>query len=281
MSKNYRFKVMLNSNYFKTNILSILENGMNLGCIYKDDEDNIVNIDGAMTLLWKLYLQQSPPLIQAKYHETHFYIWFYNRNNKIYLYISPTHIAWKKRYELSAWYSINFYRYQKFMLRLIGDNIITHFQTYEWFEVPYYEESMEHDKKIYAKLYTYWAYEIYHHLKINGSMQHITWLDSNKQPIDIKSEDNTFENIIYNEDTSQCWYGIHNDIILKFSYIKDRTFIIEPMIAHATGFRAQGQAQILDKGLRTTIELFKNMPVLRLITFEHDKDIENINKMDE
>ncbi len=279
MSRNFEFSAMINFDYSEENILLILENGIKLGCIYKDGEHNIVNIDGVMALLWKLYLQQSPPLIQAKYHETHFYIWFYNRSNKIYLYFWPTHIAWKKRYELSADYGINFYRYQKFMLRLIGNNTIIHFQTYEWFEEPYYEEGMEHDKKIYVKLYTYWAYEIYHHFKINGSMQHITWLDSNKQPIDIRSEDNILENIIYNEDSMQCWYGVLDNIILKFSYIKDSTFIIEPMIAHTTA-SALDQAQVLDKGLRTTIELFKNTHVLRLITFERDEDIQNINKMD-
>ncbi len=281
MSKNYEFLIMLNLDYSEENILLILENGINLGCIYKDEERNIVNINGAMALLWKLYLQKSPPLIRAKYYKTHFYIWFYNESNKVCLYISPTHIAWKKKYDLSAWYGINFYRYQKFMLRLIGNNIITHFQTYEYFNESYSADNKEHDKKIYVKLYTYWAYEIYHHLKINGSMQHITWLDSNKQPIDIKSEDNTFENIIYSEDASQCWHGVQGNIILKFSYIKNRTFIIEPMMAHATNSSALGQTQVLDQGLRTTIELFKNTPVLRLITFEYDEDIVNINKMDE
>ncbi len=289
MSKNYSFEIAFDLDYSKKNILSVLENGSKIGCIYKDygpdfSQYNTLNTNAAADFIWSQYLKSNEygPLIHAKYNKTNFAIWFYNKNDKLELCIDPDHIAWKKRYDISAWYGINFYRYQKFMLHLIGNNVITYFETYEWFSQPYDAKNIEHNKKIYIKFYTYWAYDIYHHLKINGRMQHITWLDSNKQPIDIKSEDNTFENIIYNEDASQCWYGIYRDIILKFSYIKDRTFIIEPMMAHVTtSASALGQAQIFDKGLRNTIELFKNMPVLRLITFEYDKDIENINKMDE
>ena len=220
------------------------------------------------------------PLISAKYRKSHFTIWFHNENNKIDFIIDPDHIGWKKEYDISAWYGINFYRYQKFMLHLIGNNIITYFETYEWFSQPYDAENIAYNKKIYVKLYTYWPYDIYHHLKVNGSMLRMTWLDSNKKPVDIKSDNNALENIIFNEDTSQCWYGIHNNIILKFSLLKDRTIIIEPS-AYTQKTNAMDQAQVLDMGLRTTIELFKNTPVLRLITFQSDEDIQNINKMNE
>lgn len=281
MSRNYEFLAMLNTDYSQENILSILENGTKFGCLYEDKQCNILNSHDALADLWKLYLQQSPPLIIIRYYKTTFYTWFYNRNNKIYLYLGPTHIAYKKKYDLSSWYGINFYRYQLFMLRIIGDNIITHFETYEYFDASYHAEDMDQNKKIYIKLYDYWAYEVYYHLIVNGSMSHITWLDHTMKPIDIKNEWNTLDVIIDEQDTSQCWYGMHGTMLLKFSFIKNKTFIIEPLSAlnaHSTDTQKRKE---FDTALRLTIALFKNIPVLRFITFKSDEDIANINKMDE
>lgn len=286
MSKNYEFLAMLDLKYSKENILSILENGTRMGCIFKNQrftnpDATIIDKLSAMELIWSRSLEnyEYGPLVYAKYYKTHFAIWLYNMNNKIHLYISPSHIGWKKRYDLCDWYGINFYRYQSFILRLIGDTKITHFEIYEYFNASYDAEDMMLDKKIYVKLYTYWAYDVYHHLKVNGKILGISWLDANMQPINMKTEDNTLENILYDEDRQQCWYGIHNDIVLKLSMPVDRTFIIEPMCNVSS--TTIDQAQVLDSGLRTTIELFKNMPVFRLITFKSDEDIININKMDD
>ncbi|MGE0009798.1 MAG: hypothetical protein AB7F19_04590 [Candidatus Babeliales bacterium] len=280
MSKNYEFLAMLNTEYTEENILSILENGSQLGCIYQDSQNNIVSNTMAKRMIWMNHLHNIPPLIELKHYKTHFDIWFYNRNNKIYLYLGPTHIAWKKRYDLCNWYGINFYRYQMFMLGLIGNNIITHFETYEYFYDSYNAESKNHNKKIYVKLYTYWPYDIYHHFKVNSHMLRITWLDSNKQPINMKKEDNTLETILYNEKINQCWFAVYNNITLKFSLHKKHVFTIEPIVTSDT-LITMNQEQIFDLGLRATIELFKNMPVMRFITFQNDEDIEIINKMDE
>lgn len=288
MSKNYEFSAMLNTNYTKENVLSILKNGEKIGCVYNDysprePQSNIISTHTATELIWSRLMKKYEfgPFILAHYSNTHFRISFYNRNNKIYLCISSTHTAWKKRYDLCAWFGINFYRYQMFMLRLIGNNIITHFETYEYFYASYNAENKAHDRKIYVKLYTYWAYDIYHHLKVNGKMLHITWLDSNKQPINIKVGDNTLENIIHDEDTNQCWYGVFNNITLKFSLHKKRVFTVEPIDNSGTNISVLTQKQIFDNGLRATMELFKNLPTLRFITFQNDEDIEIINKMDE
>ena len=285
MSRAYSFSVMLNVSYSEENILTILENGAKLGCVYNDrglvpSPYNIINTQIASKIVWSRFFAKYEfgPLILAKQNKTSFAIWFYNIDNKIYLCIDPDHIAWKKRYDLCDWYGINFYRYQVFLLKLIGNNIITHFKNYEYFNASYDAADKEHDKKIYVKLYTYWAYDVYHHLKVNGKILGIIWLDVKMQPINMKTEDNTLENIIYDENRQQCWYGTHNNILLKFSMPADRTFIIEPI---NNGSSVIDQAQVLDSGLRTTIELFKNMPVFRLITFKSDEDLININKMDD
>lgn len=285
MSKNYEFLAMLDLKYSKENSLLILENGTRMGCIFKNQrftnpEVAIIDKFSAMELVWSRHLEnyEYGPLVYAKYYKTHFAIWFYNKNNKIYLYLSPTHIGWKKRYDLCDWYGIHFYRYQSFMLRLIGNNKITHFETYEYFNASYDAEDMSYNTKIYVKLYTYWAYDVHHHLKVNGKILGIIWLDAKMQPMSIKTEDNSIENILYDENRQQCWFAIHHNILLKFSMPADRTFIIEPM---SNGSSAINQAELLDSGLRTIIELFKNMPVFRLITFKSDEDLININKMDD
>lgn len=287
MSKNYEFSAMLGLNYSKENIFAILNNGAKHGFIYKncgprDSQCDTINNAKATELIWSRLMEKYEfgPFILCKYKKTHFSLWFYNRNNKIYLCIDPDHIAWKKRYDLCAWYGINFYRYQNFMLRLIGDNLITYFQTYEYFNESYESEEKEDNNKIYVKLYTYWPYDVYHHLKVNGKILGITWLDAHKQPINLKSRANDFEDIFFTEAAlPQCWYAVHHNILLKFSHTDKRTFIIQPM--NIKSCDSIDQAQLLDTGLRTTIELFRNMPVFRLITFKSDEDIININKMDD
>ncbi|MGE0010152.1 MAG: hypothetical protein AB7F19_06480 [Candidatus Babeliales bacterium] len=286
MKRTYSFCVMLNLDYSEENIFSILENGSKLGCVYRDHGlgdtlSNIVNSKDATKVVLTRFIQEYEygPYILAKLGKTHYTIWFYRRNSKIYLCIDPDHITWKKRYELCDWQGINFYRYQSFILSLVGNNVITHFKTYEYYNAIYAAEYKERDKKIYVKLNTYWAYDVYHHLKVNGKILGIIWLDAKMQPINIKTEDNTLENIIYDENRQQCWYALHNNIVLKFSLIVGPIFIIEPMSnGNST---TMDQAHVLDSGLRTTIELFKNMPVFRFITFKSDEDIININKMDD
>lgn len=286
MSRTYSFCAMLNSRYSKENILLILENGAKFGCVYEncgpiDSHCDTITCEAATDLILSRLSKKYEfgPYISTIYRKTHFSVRLYNRNNKIYLCIGITHTAWKKKYDLSGSYGINFYRYQNFMLYLIGNNIITHFKTYECLNASYNPEDKEHDKKIYVKLYIYWPYDVYHHFKVNGKMLGITWLDENKEPINLKSIDNAFEDIFFSEDAPlQHWYGIRNNMLLKFSLSHDHTFIIEPMSIESS--KSINQAELLDAGLRITIELFKNIHVFKLITFKNDEDILNINKMD-
>ncbi|MGE0010156.1 MAG: hypothetical protein AB7F19_06500 [Candidatus Babeliales bacterium] len=288
MSRNFEFSAMLNLCHSKENIFSILENGAKLGCVYKNTRFTnpnvkIVNISLAAELVLSRFIEDSEegPLIYVKYHKNNFALWFYNISNKIYLFMSPTHIGWKKRYDLCNSYGINFYRYQSFMLRLIGNNIITHFETFEYFNEAFDAEDMLHNTKVYVKLYMYWPYDVYHHLKVNGKMLGITWLDANKQPIDLKAKDNALESMLNDEESEQCWYAIRNNIVLKFSLTAGPIFIIEPMISPSLNSGTLDQAQVFDTGLRTTIELFRNVHVFRLITFKSNEDLININKMDD
>lgn len=287
MSKNYEFLAMLDLTYSKENILSLLKIGAESGCNYKyyypgsSEISGIINSESACEFIWSQFLENSEfgPIILIKYHNKFFCMWLFNKNNKISLHID--YARWKKRYDLCDWYGIHFYRYQKFILNFIGNTTITHLETYEWFETAYYPENKESDKKIYVKFYIYWPYDIYHHFKVNSHILGMTWLDTHSQPINLKQEDNTLENILYHEDTTQCWYGIKDDIKLKFTLHNKRYFIVEPMHNSPSSDIQLNQKQLFNDGLRITIELFKNMPVVRFITFQEDKDIEAINTMDE
>lgn len=290
MSKDYSFSAIINLNYSIENIFSILKNGKKIGLIYTDSENNRLSLSDSAKLIWTRYNEryQYGPVIEARHYPSGFSIWFRNDDNKIDLTIDPNYVARKKNYDISGWYGINFYHYQSLLLRLIGNNKIRHFETYEWFSQPYNPEDLEHDNKIYLKLYVYNAAEMYQHLTTNGVKLGLIWLDYTSKSIDIKNEQNILKNLIYNENSlnenaNLFWYGIHNDNKLKFSIKKDRTLIIESTNSSSvkTKQECKEDCNQLDVIIRTAIELFKNIPVFRFITFNNEKDIINIEKMDE
>ena len=131
MSISYSIDIVLDLKYEKRNIdylfQKFIKNNIYL-CADFFDEPGKIDSSSAADRILNMTLEGEDRCVDAKFQDTEFSIWIYNKNDLINLSVGAFGIKWRKDF-MNGYHGFDFARYTRLLLRVCKDFTILSLET--------------------------------------------------------------------------------------------------------------------------------------------------------